>query len=181
MSTCVTSAGVCFHVGYEKGHPDRQTALDAVARKLAQVVERLPGGARVLLENGCEGSELGQTVEEVAAVVQSVGAAPAQVGVVLDTCHLHVAGLDLAAEDGARRLADAVQSTGLADRLAALHLNDARFPCGSKRDRHAAPGEGTIGAGLLRVLEEPLFAHVPAILELDAEEAARGLRFLRGG
>ncbi|HSV73726.1 MAG TPA: deoxyribonuclease IV [Chthonomonadales bacterium] len=174
-------SGVCFHVGYEKGHPDRASALDAVARKLAQVVERLPNGARVLLENGCEGTELGQTVEEVAAVVRAVGAAPEQVGVVLDTCHLHVAGFDLAAEDGARRLVDAIEASAIADRLVALHLNDARFACGSKRDRHATPGEGTIGAGLLRVMAEPLFAGLPAILEVDAKDASRGLAYLRAG
>src|SRR5437016_1926074 len=48
------TGGVCFHVGYQKGHDDRDAALDAVAYKLRDVLSRLNPGARVLLENGCE-------------------------------------------------------------------------------------------------------------------------------
>jgi deoxyribonuclease-4 len=124
-------AGVCFHVGYGKGHETRVAALDAVVRKLSEVVARLRPRARVLLENGCEGTELGQTIDELAYVARAVDAPPAMLGLVLDTCHLHVAGLDLAAEDGADRFADALQDTALMERLVALHLNDAQFPCGS--------------------------------------------------
>jgi len=172
-------AGVCFHVGYERGHASRGAALEAVVYKLASVLEALEPGARVLLENGCEGSELGQTVAEVWRVVRAVGASPERLGFVLDTCHLHVAGFDLAAPDAPNRLADEIEAVGLAPYLTALHLNDAQAPCGSHRDRHAPPGEGTIGAGLCRLLEHPLFAPLPAVLEMSVEDAMRGIAFLR--
>src|SRR5439155_176687 len=35
-------AGVCFHVGYAKGHPDRASALKQAVRKLAALVEEAP-------------------------------------------------------------------------------------------------------------------------------------------
>ena len=171
-------AGVCFHVGYEKGHPSREAALEAVAYKLKDVLSRLVPGARVLLENGCEGTELGQTIEEIGSVVKAVGADASRLGVVLDTCHLHVAGFDLAAPDAPERLAGEITEAGLGQFLTALHLNDAREPCGSHRDRHAAPGTGTIGAGLPRLLAHPMFQTVPCILELGVAAAEEGIAYL---
>jgi deoxyribonuclease-4 len=178
LAASLGMAGVCFHVGYQKGHDDREFALAEVARKLKEVFKKLKPGARVLLENGCEGSELGQTVEEVGTVARLSEGTPEQLGVVLDSCHLHVAGFDLAAPDAPERLADQVQEVGLAPYLTALHLNDAQFPCGSRRDRHAPAGEGTIGEGLIRLRSHPLFAPVPAILETSLEGAERGIAFL---
>jgi deoxyribonuclease-4 len=171
-------AGVCFHVGYEKGHASREAALEAVAYKLRDVLARLEPGAKVLLENGCEGTELGQTVAEIGTVVQAVQGDPARLGVVLDTCHLHVAGFDLADRDAPERLTDEIEAAGLAPYLTALHLNDAREPCGSHRDRHATPGTGTIGEGLLRIVAHPLFAPLPAILEIGLADVARGIAYL---
>jgi deoxyribonuclease IV len=173
-------AGVCFHVGYQKGHDTNQAALEAVARSLTNLLPRLAPGARVLLENGCEGSELGQTVAELGIVVRAVGAGPEQIGVVLDTCHLHVSGFDLASPDGVNRLADEVEAEGLTPYLTTLHLNDAREACGSHRDRHAIPGQGTIGEGMLRVVSHPLFAALPCILELSVSDAEAGIDYLTG-
>jgi deoxyribonuclease-4 len=178
LAASLGMAGVCFHVGYQKGHDNRSDALDAVARKLGDVVEKLKPGARALLENGAEGTELGQTVEELAHVIRALGAGPEQIGIVLDSCHLHVTGFDMAATDAPDRLADQLESAGLTPYLTALHLNDAQFPCGSKRDRHACPGEGTIGEGLRRLVAHPLFSPVPAILEMSLESAERGIAWL---
>lgn len=171
-------AGVCFHVGYQKGYDERSAALDAVARKLGDVCEKLKPGARVLLENGAEGSELGQTPEELGHVIRALGAGPDKLGIVLDSCHLHVTGFDMAAGNAPDRLANELEAAGITGYLTALHLNDAQFPCGSKRDRHACPGEGTIGEGLLRLMAHSLFAPLPAILEMGLESAERGIAWL---
>ncbi len=170
--------GVCFHVGYQKGHDTREAALDAVAYRLREMLPKLETGARILLENGCEGTELGQTIEEIGRVIRDGGANPFQVGVVLDTCHLHVAGFDLAAPEAPELLADEIEAAGLTRYLTALHLNDAREPCGSKRDRHAPPGQGTIGEGLRRIIRHPLFADLPAILEIGFADVRPGAEFL---
>ncbi|HLK60830.1 MAG TPA: deoxyribonuclease IV [Chthonomonadaceae bacterium] len=171
-------AGVCFHVGYEKGHASREAALDAVAAKLDEVLTKLKPGAKVLLENGCEGTELGQTVAEIGRVVKGVQADPAKLGVTLDTCHLHVSGFDMAAPDAPERLAGEIEAAGLTPYLTSLHLNDAREPCGSHRDRHATPGRGTIGEGLRRLIAHPMFAELPCILEISESEVPVGIAFL---
>jgi deoxyribonuclease-4 len=178
LASTLGLAGVCFHGGYQKGHPSREAALDALAYKLNDVLGRLPLGARVLLENSCEGTELGQTIAELGQVVAALDADPAKLGLVLDTCHLHVAGFDLAAPDAPERLAYQIEAVGLAPFLTALHLNDAREACGSHRDRHAVPGEGTIGEGLRRLRAHPLFATLPCILEIARSDVPRAIAFL---
>ena len=171
-------AGVCFHIGYAKGHDSQEKAVEAVVYKLTDVVGRLKPGARVLLENGAEGTELGLNIAEVGRVAAGVDCGPEKLGFVLDTCHLHVAGYDLCAPDAPDRVADEIDAAGLRPYLAALHINDAQAPCGSHRDRHATPGEGTIGEGLVRFARHPLFADLPAILEISQSAALRGIAYL---
>src|SRR5262249_22834817 len=171
-------AAVCFHVGYAKGHDTQDAAVNAVIYKLTDVVSRLKPGARGLLGKGAEGTELGQTVEEGGEGVKGVGFGAWEMGGVLDTCHLHVSGFNMADTGAPEALAEQIVSAGLKDHLTCLHLNDANFACGSKRDRHATPGEGTIGEGLLRLLVHPMFKLLPCILELSLEDAEKGIAFL---
>jgi deoxyribonuclease-4 len=172
-------AGVCFHVGYAKGHPSAEAAMQLATRKLGELVERMPEGPRLFLENSCEGSELGQTPAELARLVRDVGAPPERLGLLVDTCHLHAAGFDLAGAGAGERLADALDAEGVLDRVAAFHLNDCQLPCGAHRDRHAVPGAGTIGLGVVSVATHPAFAALPGVIELAVEDARRGLAFLR--
>jgi len=170
---------VCFHVGYVKGHASADAALSLATRKLGEMIERMPAGPRLLIENSCEGGELGQTVAELARLIRDVGAPPERLGLLIDTCHLHAAGFDLSGADAGERLADALAAEGVLDRLCAFHLNDCQVPCGAHRDRHAAPGEGTIGMGVVSVAAHPAFNRLPGVIELSLEDARRGLAFLR--
>jgi len=170
---------VCFHVGYVKGHASAEAALALATRKLGELVERMPAGPRLLIENSCEGGELGQTVSELAQLIRDVGAPHERLGLLIDTCHLHAAGFDLGSDDAGDHLAGALADAGVLDRLAAFHLNDCQLPCGAHRDRHAVPGRGTIGMGVVSVATHPAFATLPGVLELDIEDARRGLAFLR--
>jgi deoxyribonuclease-4 len=173
--------GVCFHVGYAKGHESARDAVAAAQRKLGQLLERAKGPARPLVENCCEGSELGQTLEEVAEIVRGVGAPPDRLGFVLDTCHLHAAGFDLSGADAADHLAEELERLELLEPLAAFHLNDSEGEVGAHRDRHAVPGEGTIGEGLVRIVHHSAFQGLPLVLEINLEGVERGMRFLQGG
>jgi deoxyribonuclease-4 len=170
---------VCFHVGYAKGHPSADAALTLATRKLGELIGRMPDGPRLLLENSCEGSELGQTIEELARLVRDVGAPPERFGLLLDTCHLHAAGFDLTGADAGERLAGALADEDVLDRVVAFHLNDSQLPCGAHRDRHAVPGAGTIGMGVVAVAIHPAFAALPGVLEVAVEDARQGLAFLR--
>ena len=170
---------VCFHVGYAKGHPSPDAALILATRKLGEMIARMPAGPRLLIENSCEGSELGQTIPELARLIRDVGAPPEQLGLLIDTCHLHAAGFDLAGTDSGQRLADALAAENVLERVVAFHLNDSQLGCGAHRDRHAIPGAGTIGDGVASVASHPAFATLPGVIELSVEDARQGLAFLR--
>ena len=51
------------------------------------------------------------------------------------------------------------------DRLRLLHVNDAKTPLGSNRDRHEVVAEGVLGDGLATFLGHPAFRDLPAVLE----------------
>jgi deoxyribonuclease-4 len=49
-----------------------------------------------------------------------------------------------------------------------VHVNDSRDPAGSKRDRHAAIGNGTIGAAAFTALfSSPVTRRVPMVVETE--------------
>ena len=57
------------------------------------------------------------------------------------------------------------------DLLRAVHLNDSMMPLGSRKDRHAAIGEGEIGLdALLGVLTHPALKDLPFYLETPFDE-----------
>ena len=87
-----------------------------------------------------------------------------KVGVCLDTCHVSDGGYDIVHDlDGVLTEFDSI--IGLR-RLKAIHLNDSKNPPGSRKDRHACLGEGTIGLEALgRIVRHPALKDLPFCLE----------------
>jgi deoxyribonuclease IV len=144
---------------------DRDRALVANARAITAALDAVPGSTRALLEGTAgTGSALGSTFEELARLLEPIARShPHRIGVCLDTCHLWAAGHDLRDLTGVLDHFDATVGLG---HLRFLHLNDSRTPLGSRRDRHAGIGEGTIGEGVFRaILNEPALRGVPKVIE----------------
>ncbi len=78
-----------------------------------------------------------------------------RLGLVLDTCHLFATGYALDEPEGVDALFVELRELGLADRLRLIHMNDAKFERGSKRDRHEIVGEGGIGLEGFRAIVTP--------------------------
>ena len=164
------------HVGQgaEEGCRIVAAMLEAVLRpgmKTAVLLETMAG----------KGTELGRNFGELAAILSMVDPALRScLGVTIDTCHLNDAGYSVRDDfDTVLREFDSV--LGL-DRLRAVHLNDSANPAGSRKDRHAKLGEGTIGAeALVRIARHPLLGGIPKILETpnDEEGYAREIRMLK--
>ncbi len=79
---------------------------------------------------------------------------------------MFAAGYDIVSPKGYERtMADLQRLVGL-ERVAAVHLNDAKKPLGSRVDRHAPLGQGHIGLpALRRLLSDPHLAHLPMVAE----------------
>ena len=121
----------------------------------------------VLLETMAgKGSEIGSRFEELKAIIDGVG--KDNLGVCLDTCHVHDGGYDIVNDlDGV--LSEFDRIIGL-NRLKALHVNDSKNPLASHKDRHACLGEGSLGLETFRrIVNHPYLKKLPMILETPNE------------
>ena len=178
-------------------HPGNATDGD-LPRGLAQnaelverALEETGGRVMVLLETTAgAGRVIGSRFEELAEMIERI--APAQrdrVGVCVDTCHVFAAGYDL--RDDYDGVVAALGDTVGLDRVRLFHLNDSATPFGSRRDRHAGIGEGSLGEEpFRRLMTDPRFAAVPRVLEtpkgddmvtLDRQNLARLRSYLGAG
>lgn len=124
-----------------------------------------PGQATmVLLETMAgKGSEVGRSFEELARILDGTRH-DELLGICLDTCHVSDAGYDVAGDlEGV--LGEFDRLIGL-ERLRALHLNDSKSPCGSRRDRHERLGAGHLGINCFAaIVAHPLLSTLPMVLE----------------
>jgi deoxyribonuclease-4 len=164
----VVHAGSHGGDGEEKGM-DRLVEGLRRARKLAAELDGAV--AEPVVENSVgAGTQLCSTFESLGEVARRGG-----VRVCLDTAHAFVAGYDLSAEDGGRRVVEELVGAA-GEAVALVHLNDARNELGSHRDGHRKVGEGCIPLdawpgffdglpGVPVVMETPY-----GTLEADSEE-----------
>lgn len=149
---------------------DLPRGLAQNADMIARALEEAGGTVQVLLETTAgSGKVIGSRFEQLAEMIARMpGSVSDRVGVCVDTCHVYAAGYDLREDyDGVMSaLSDVV---GL-DRVRLFHLNDSATPFASRRDRHAAIGEGSLGdEPFRRLMNDPRFAGVPKVLETPKE------------
>ena len=159
----VTHLGAHVGSGADAGIDRIVTALDRLA---SSSIWAAASGLRLLLENTAgSGTTVGSSFDELAAIL-SRAADPTRLRVCLDTCHAWAAGYDLGNRRAVGRTLGRFDRTVGLDRLEMIHLNDSRFPLGSRRDRHAHIGRGEIGAaGIGAVVRHHGLRGVPFVLE----------------
>jgi deoxyribonuclease-4 len=180
---------VNMHVGSHRG-----TGFDQGRRRLAEgvalafqaeaelqaadepeaAIEPAPGTPTappmLVLEDSAGGGDgMGTTVDELAAILESLDAAGApmgRLGVCLDTAHLWGAGYDLSRPEVIDALLEDCDRRLGPERLAMIHLNDSRAALGSRHDRHEHIGAGRIGeTGLRHLVNHDRLRDVPMYLE----------------
>lgn len=159
--------GIAAVVSHPGNHMDgRDGGLERNAENYARALSAVPGAVRVLLETPAgSGTCLGATFEEIAQLRNLIPQPHRErVGFCADTCHLYSAGYDLVGDFDTvwRRWDDIIGLAG----LECLHLNDSGTPFGSRRDRHALIGEGSLGPEpFRRIMTDPRFRSIPKIIE----------------
>ena len=149
----------------------RQEGTDAGLRQIRANVQAVladaPDGVRLTLENAAGGGdEMGASIEELARIIDGIGAASDRLAFCLDTAHLWGAGYEIGSAEGAIAVIDRFAELIGLDRLALVHLNDSKAPRGSRWDRHEHVGAGQIGPeGLGAVLRDPRLRQTTFILE----------------
>ena len=154
------------HIGSHRG-VGGEAGLRQIVANVAAVLADSPPSVRLVLENSSGGGDLlGSRIEELAAILDGVGAPADRLAFCLDTAHLWGAGYDISSADGAGRVVASFASLIGLERLALVHLNDSRSPLASRSDRHEHVGAGRIGAGGLgALLRDPRLADTTFIME----------------
>ncbi|MFN4218714.1 MAG: deoxyribonuclease IV [Candidatus Bipolaricaulia bacterium] len=164
-----THIGAHLGQGVEKG---LERIVEAITTVLASPQAHNAPDVKILLENSAgEGTELGATFAELGAVLNNIKD-KSRVGVCIDTCHAFAAGYELTTPQGLEKtLKELDREIGL-ERVALIHLNDSKFPLGSRRDRHEHIGQGHIGTeGFRLIVNHPALREKPFILETPKDDA----------
>ena len=169
LAADIEASAVIFHPGSHKG-AGYDAIFDQVVSALKQVLDNSPDGPSLAVENMAGmGEHIGAKFEELGRIIEAVGSP--RLKVCLDTQHSFAAGYDLATTPGIEAMITEFEDTIGKDRLAAVHANDSKRPCGSGVDRHDNIGEGFIGeSGFATIMGHPAFREVPFLLEVPGFE-----------
>lgn len=157
---------VTVHLGAHTGC-GRVTGLENVASAINTL--GVPNDVTLLLElDAGSGTKLGDEFEDFKCVMDQTYHA---CGVCFDTAHAFAAGYDLSSSAGVDETIEAFDQVIGLEWLLAVHLNDSKHACGTKKDEHAHIGEGCIGnAGMQALINHPSVQSVPVILETPTED-----------
>ena len=166
------ASGLIVHGGHVTADADPAVGVDNWRKVFQRQAEDGGFPLPILIENTAGGDKaMARHLEAIARLWDAVGEFGP--GFVLDTCHAHASGIDLAT---------AVQDiTAITGRIDLVHCNNSRDEAGSGRDRHAPLADGQI---LTQVLIDIVrAAGAPVILETPGgpDERAGEIELLRAG
>jgi deoxyribonuclease IV len=177
LATMETARGigadvVVFHVGSHLGY-GFEAAVKKVVPALRDLLALTTDDLWLCLENAAgAGGTMGRSVAELAALCDATGGHE-RLGICIDSCHWWASGVDVTSGSALdEAIEDLDERMGL-NRLRVLHVNDAKTPLGSNRDRHEVVADGLLGGGLATFMGHPAFHDLPAILETWPKDGLR--------
>ena len=158
-----------FHPGSHLQQISVEESLDLVAESINLALAATEGVTAVIENTAGQGSNLGFRFEHLRRIIDGVED-KTRVGYCIDTCHAFAAGYDLRTAAACEAVfAELDEVVGLRY-LRGMHFNDALKFFGSRVDRHAPLGAGTIGLECFRyIMQDARFEGIPLILETPDE------------
>jgi deoxyribonuclease IV len=154
-----------FHPGSHLNSIDEEGCLKLIAESINMALNATTSVTAVIENTAGQGTNLGYRFEQLSSLVESVED-KTRVGVCLDTCHLFASGYDLQTNDAIESTFKEFDRIVGMKYLKGMHLNDALRPLGSRLDRHASIGKGTIGMEAFSyIMAHPACEEIPLILE----------------
>lgn len=158
-----------FHPGSHLNVIAIEKSLDIIADSINITLDKTSGVTAVIETTAGQGSNLGHDFEQIAHIIHKIEDKE-RIGVCVDTCHTYSAGYDLRSEEGYEKTWRQFDEIIGFDYLRGMHLNDDKRELGSRIDRHASIGEGTLGRDFFkRLVNDPRFDDIPLILETPDE------------
>jgi len=158
--------GYNFHCGSNQDSTEAgiENAIN-ILNRLAELTDKEWSVTLIIENDAGAGNKIGDTVEELGAIWKGIKNKH-RFGFCLDTCHLFVSGIDLRTKGDISQLLKKFDKLIGLEYLKFIHINDAKFDLGSKRDRHENIGQGKIGReGIKNILTNPIIRKLPLILE----------------
>ncbi|MFC1618205.1 deoxyribonuclease IV [Patescibacteria group bacterium] len=176
----IGSHNFVMHIGH---HMDKglDWGIARVAEALQKIGEEDKSDSRILLEiTAGQGTEIGNTFEEIAEIIKRSKLPTKKIGMVLDTAHAFAAGYDLSNQLVVNKtIAELDKTVGL-DRVPLIHANDSLVGLGSHKDRHAHIGQGEIGeAGFMALVNHPQLQDKDFIVETKKEGQKKDIEKLK--
>lgn len=173
---------VNFHPGSHLKEITEEECLDLIAASVNQALADPASGRTMAVAEATagQGTNVGYKFEHIARIIAGIED-KSRVGVCIDTCHIFAAGYDISTASGFESvMADFDRIIGI-KYLRAMHLNDAKKPCGSRVDRHECLGKGCIGLeGFKYIMQSPYFENMPLVLETPEPDLwAEEIKLLR--
>lgn len=158
-----------FHPGSDLKEISTDECLARISESINMALDATSGVTAVIENTAGQGSNVGWRFEHLAQIIDGVED-KSRVGICIDTCHAFSAGYDLlTAETCEATFAELDRVVGM-HYLRGMHLNDDLKAQGSRVDRHASLGEGTLGLEVFRYVARDLrFDNMPLILETPNE------------
>lgn len=154
-----------FHPGSHLKAISEEECLDRIAESINITLDNTEGVAAVLESTAGQGSNMGWRFEHLAHIIDKIED-KSRVGVCIDTCHTHSAGYDLATPQGYEATWREFDDIIGFKYLRAMHINDNMRTLGSRIDRHACIGCGSLGREFFtRLMQDTRFDNIPLILE----------------
>lgn len=154
-----------FHPGSHLKQISEEDSLRLVAESINIALDATSGVCAVIENTAGQGSNLGYSFDQIAAIIDGVHDKE-RVGVCIDTCHASAAGYDMTTMEGFNTTWNDFDRIIGFNYLKGMHINDAMKETGSRIDRHASVGKGTLGIDFFECLmKDARFDGIPLILE----------------
>lgn len=151
---------MCLHPGSAKDG-DRTAQAIKLVERLRPVFLKHPSITCTFETMAGKGKELNVGLYEAKAFIKAMNLPNFKI--TLDTCHMWDSGEDFTDVEG---LLSKIDSLLGFDKIGLVHLNDSKFPRGSRKDRHEKIGKGFIGMrDLLEFANSKQLKPIPKILE----------------
>ena len=136
---------VVLHLGSRMNKPI-QEALKNLISNINHILHKAPTGIQLSLETAAgAGSQVGYTLEELAVIWKGVKHnGSKKIGICIDTAHIFVAGEDISTVEGIKDYMRRFNSLIGWEYITNFHINDSRYPLGSRHDEHRGIGRGLV-------------------------------------
>lgn len=155
-----------LHPGSATGSLTHSKGISQLAKLINELTET-EKSVTFVLENTAHGkNSIGSDLKDFKKLKTMLDH-PERIAFCIDTAHAHAYGYDLSTQKEHEVFIDELEHTIGIETIALIHLNDSHYEAGSRIDKHAPLGKGTIGQDALRAFAlHPKLSTIPLILEL---------------